>query len=84
MQEIWVPPLGWEGPLEKEMATHCSMLAWRIPWTEEPHGLQFTGLQRVRHNLATKQQQQLMILASLSRLCERYVTEYIKINVILD
>ena len=66
------------------MATHSSMLAWRIPWTEEPHVLQFIGLQRVEHNLATTQQQQLMILASLSRFCERYVTEYIKINVILD
>ena len=39
MQEIWVPSLGWEDPLEKEMATHSSILAWRIPWTEEPGGL---------------------------------------------
>jgi len=36
MQEIWVPPLGFEDPLEKVMATHSSILAWRIPWTEEP------------------------------------------------
>ena len=43
-------------PLEKEMATHSSILAWRIPWTEKPGGLQSTGLQRARHNLATKQQ----------------------------
>ena len=41
--------LGWEDPLEEEMATHPSILAWRIPWTEEPGGLQSTGL-RVRHN----------------------------------
>ena len=41
---------GQEDPLEKEMATHSSILAWRIPWTEEPGGLQFTGLQTVRHN----------------------------------
>ena len=50
MWETWVPSLGWEDPLEKEMATHSSILAWRIPWAEEPGGLQSTGLQRVRHN----------------------------------
>ena len=44
-------------PLEREMATHCSILAWEIPWTEEPCGLQSTGLRNVRHNLAAKQQQ---------------------------
>ena len=43
MQETWVRLLCWEDPLEKEMATHSSILAWRIPWTEEPDGLQFTG-----------------------------------------
>ena len=42
--------LGWEDLLEKEMATHFSILAWKIPWTEESGGLQFMGLQRVRHN----------------------------------
>ena len=47
MQENWVRSLGWEDPLEKEMATHASILAWRIPWTEEPGGLQSMGLQRV-------------------------------------
>ena len=46
MQETWVQFLGWEDPLEKEMATHSSVLAWRIPWTEEPGGLQSMGLQR--------------------------------------
>ena len=49
-QEIWVQCLGREGPLEKEMATHSSILAWRIPWTEEPGGLQSTESQRVRHD----------------------------------
>ena len=44
-------------PLEKEMGTHCSILAWEIPWTEEPGGLQSMGLQNVGHNLATEQQQ---------------------------
>ena len=48
MQETWVWSLGWEDPLEKEMATHSSILAWRIPWTEEPSSLQSTGSQRVR------------------------------------
>ena len=46
-QEMWVPSLGREDPLEKEMATHSSVLAWEIPWTEEPRGLQSTGSQRV-------------------------------------
>ena len=49
MQETWVPSLGREDLLEKEMATHSSILAWRIPWTEEPGGLQSTGSQRVGH-----------------------------------
>ena len=50
MQETRVRSLGWEDPLEKEMATHSSILAWRIPWTGEPGGLQSTGSQRVGHN----------------------------------
>ena len=50
MQESSVRSLGREDPLEKEMATHCSILAWRIPWTEEPGGLQPMGSQRVSHN----------------------------------
>ena len=54
MQATWVRSLGWENPLEKEMATHSSILAWRIPWTEEPGGLQSTGSQRVGHNWAIK------------------------------
>ena len=50
VQEIRVRFLGWEDPLEKEMATHSDMLAWRIPWAEEPGGLQSIGLQRVGHD----------------------------------
>ena len=50
MLETWVRSLGWEDPLEKEMATHSSVLAWRIPWTEEPDGLQSMGSQRVEHD----------------------------------
>ena len=48
MQETWVQSLGWEDPLEKGMATHSSILAWKIPWAEEPGGLQSMGFQRVR------------------------------------
>ena len=47
MWETWVRSLGWEDPLEKEMATHSSFLAWRIPWTEELGGLQSTGLKEL-------------------------------------
>ena len=50
MQEIWVQSLGLEDPLEKERATHSNILAWKIPWTEEPDRLQSVGLQRVGHN----------------------------------
>ena len=50
MQETRVQSLGWEDLLEKEMATHSSILAWKIPWTEEPGGLQSMELQRVRHD----------------------------------
>ena len=53
IQETWVWSLGWKDPLEKEMATHSSPLAWRIPWTEEPGGLQSTGSQRVGHDWVT-------------------------------
>ena len=48
--ETWVQSLGQKNPLEKGMATHSNILAWRIPWTEEPVGLQFTGPQRVGHD----------------------------------
>ena len=47
---MWVPSLGQEDALEKETATHSRVLAWEIPWTEEPGGLQSMGLQRVRHD----------------------------------
>ena len=53
MQETWIQSLGWEDPLEKGMATHSSILAWRIPWTEEPGGILSMGLQRIRHDWAT-------------------------------
>ena len=50
MRETWVQSLGWEDALEKEMATHSSTLAWKIPWTEEPGRLQSMGSQRVRQD----------------------------------
>ena len=50
MWETWVQSLGWEDPLEEGMATHSSILPWRIPWTEEPGGLQSMGSQRVGHD----------------------------------
>ena len=52
-QQTWVQSLGQEDPLEKGMATHSSIIAWRIPWTEEPGGLQSIGSQRVRQDKAT-------------------------------
>ena len=58
MQERQIPSLDWENPLEKELATYSSILAWEITWTEEPGGLQSMGLQRVRHDLATKTRQE--------------------------
>ena len=48
--EAWVQCLGWEDPLEKEMATHSSILAWKIPWMKDPGRLQSIGLQKVGHN----------------------------------
>ena len=54
MQEMWVQSLGQKDPLEKEMATCSSILAWEIPWIEEPGRLQSIGLQRIRHSLATE------------------------------
>ena len=53
-QEMWVQYLGWEDPLEKEMATHSSILAWKIPRTEEPSEVQSKGSQRVGHDSATE------------------------------
>ena len=64
MQETQVQSLGCEDPLEKEMATHASVLAWRIPRSEEPGGLQSMGSQKVRHDLATKKPKTLFPLES--------------------
>ena len=61
MQETWVTSLGQEDSLEEGMATHSSILTWRIPCTEESGGLQSMESQRVRHSLATKQQQHVIL-----------------------
>ena len=61
MQETQFRFLGREDPLEKEKATQPNILAWEIPWTEEPGGLQSMGSQRVRHDLGTEQQQQTVL-----------------------
>ena len=67
MHETQVQSLGQEDPLEKGMATHCSILAWRVPWTEEPVGLQSTVSQRVGHDLATEHAAGSVILMILIR-----------------
>ena len=64
---VW--SLGWEDPLEKEMATQANILAWRIPWTEEPGGLQSVGSQRVWQDLVTKQQQRLGLWITICQCC---------------
>ena len=68
-QETRVPSLGQEDPLEKEMATYSSILAWKTPWIEAPGGLQTMGSQTVGHNLVTKQQQ---ILVSTQILLSKF------------
>ena len=76
MQETWVWSLGWEDPLEKGMMTHCSILAWRIPWTEEPGGLWFMGSQRVGHNWVTNSSKaKLRTYSSSSRAIENVLRQ---------
>jgi len=68
MQETRVQSLSQEAPMEKEMASHANILAWEIPWAEEPGRIQSTGSQRVRQNLAAKQQQQQILITHLQTL----------------
>ena len=74
MQEMQVQSLGWEDPLEKEIATHFSIFAWEIPWREEPGGLWSMALQTAGHNLSTKQQQQEVISLLFFFLATEYST----------
>ena len=62
MQETWVQSLGWEDPLEEEMATHSSILAWRTPWKEEPGGLQSMGSHRLGHDWAAERSLTLLLV----------------------
>ena len=71
LQEMRVQPLVGEYPLEEEIATHSSTLAWEIPWAEEPGGLQSMGSQRIRHDWATKQQPPVCYLATLAGITSR-------------
>ena len=71
MQETQVQSPGFEGPLKKEMTTHSSILAWRIPQTEEPGGLQSMGSQRAGHDRVTKQSQYLRSQMTLRTSCQR-------------
>ena len=61
MQQTWLQSLGGDDPLEEEMATHSSILAWKIPWVREPGGLQSLESQRVGHDLVAKQPQHIFI-----------------------
>ena len=82
MQEMQVQSLGQKDPLEKEMATHASILAWEIPWTEEPGGLQSMRSQRVEYDLAKKQQQYILTIAKITLQEDRiwvYLTQYLAI-----
>ena len=77
MRETWVRSLDQEDPLEKEMATHSRILAWKIPWTEEPGGLQSTVSQRSGHDLATKQQPgYFLTLISISQMKQAHTEQY--------
>ena len=76
VQEMWVCSLGQEDPLNKEMATHSSMLSWEIPWIEEPGRLQSMGLQRVRHDLVTKTHTHIIIIIILEKLILKLKLQY--------
>ena len=84
MQETEVQSLGQEDPLEKEMETHSSILAWKTPWTEEPGRLQSMGSQRVRYNSVTKQQQHLINVMILSGGHRRVSGIHIHVSVLLQ
>ena len=77
MWETWVRSLGWADPLEKEMATHSSILAWKIPWTEEPGGLQSTGSQRVGHDSATEHTLWLRCRKDFLRIRPQYIRHHL-------
>ena len=69
MQETWVRSLGWDDPLKEEIVTHSSILAWEVPWTEEPGGLQSTGSQSVRYDLETGHKHNVLFIHSFIDIC---------------
>ena len=77
----WVQSLGQEDPLEEEMATHSSILAWKTPWTEEPGRLQSMGLQRVRYDLVTNQQNPILSIFGDSEKFSVIIWEYIGLQI---
>ena len=81
--ETWVWSLGQEDSLEKKMATHSSILAWKIPWTEEPGGLQYMGLQRVRHDWARGTHVYMNIFRCMFSYIHIFIHMYIYLHIIL-
>ena len=77
IREMWVQFLGWEDPLEKGMATHPSILAWRIPWTEKLGRLQFMRSQRVRHNQETNTEKIILVLTVCGIIFKGQITVFI-------
>ena len=89
MQETWVWSLGQEDTLEKEMATHSSIHAWKISWTEEPGGLQSMGSQRVRHDWATSLHftslhREREVFHSIQHITERFMLTYFSFEYVVD
>ena len=81
IQETWVQSLGWEDLLEKEMATHSSTLAWKIPGTEKPGGLQSVGSQRVGHDWVTEHTQLLYNAMLVSAVQQRELTHHLLLEI---
>ena len=80
VQETWVRSLGWEDPLEKEIANHFSTLAWRIPWTEEPGRLQSMRLQRVGHHWATNTCTSFFFMAESNSTVDSWTQKHVFVN----
>ena len=81
MQQMLVRSLGQDDPLEEEMATHSSIPAWKTPWTEEPGRLQSMGLQRVRYDLVTKQQNPVLSIFGDPEKFSVIIWEYIGLQI---
>ena len=85
MQESQIQSMSQEGPLEKEKTTHSSILAWEIPWTEKPGGLQSMGSQIVGYNLASKQQHKAFLTSpQLEVTFPSYLTGFFSLNIVVS